>query len=206
MKSNKKKRLNVLLIDDEEAILNLNELVLKDHYNVFKALNLKEASAILNNHSIEIIVSDHFLGSENGLNFLVNSHEQFPLAVKIILSSCICHEVILQSHNSKSIFRYLTKPCTNEDLLENINLAAITYEISIIEGQQKEEHFKLKESLDEIDLIELKKERKSKSILELFRVSSKSVFYLGVGILGTGIIALLLLYCLKSLLGFDIFQ
>jgi response regulator RpfG family c-di-GMP phosphodiesterase len=206
MKSSKKKRLNVLLLDDEISILKLNNLILEQDFNTFKAENIREAKRIINENEIHIVVSDHLLGSENGLNFLLELHNTRSDIIKIVFSSCLCHEVIIQSHNSDAIFRYLTKPCSNSDLLETVSLAEIAWEVFFYEEQLKSEHSSFVQSFENIDLIKLTSTKRIKA-LEIFVLNgSKSLLYLSVAALGTGLITLILLYGLKSLLGFDIFR
>lgn len=206
MKSSKKKLLSVLLLDDEPQIIKLNEELLHEEFLVYKAKNIREANTVIEKYPIHIIVSDHYLSEENGLNFLNEVHKYRPNIIKIILSSCTCHEVILQSHNSESVFRYLTKPCLNEDLLENIRLAQIAWEVKECEEQIKNEHSSLKKELSEVDFIEIKKSLHLKSIELITFKTLKSLLYLGFALFLSASLSLVILYCLKSLLGFNIFN
>ncbi|MCM8533482.1 MAG: response regulator [Lentisphaeraceae bacterium] len=206
MKSSKPKRLNVLLLDDEEMILNLNELVLSESFNIFKAKNISQALNLIHLHDIQITICDHYIGNEDGLNFLIKIHQDYPDIIKIIFSSCTCHNVIIESHNSQAIFKYLAKPCSNDELLENTKLAALTWEISRYQKHITKEHSSLKESISSINLIEVKSIKKVQSLKKIAAKVTQGIIYIGVGALLTGTISMLILYCIKSLLGFDIFK
>ena len=204
--SNKKKLLNLLLVDDEVAILDLNALILENNFNIFKAGNLGSAYEIIKNNDIQIIISDHFIKDENGLNFLLDLKEDYPKIIKILFTSCVSKEVMLESHNSQEVFKYLTKPCPNESLLENAKLAEVAWQVLQIEGEIKREHGELKEIIGDISKVRFKFNAIQKMFSNLYFSASRNLLYLSLSILASGVILLAILYSLKSLLGIDVFK
>ena len=204
--SNKKELLNILLIEDEKALLDLNAIILENDFTVHKSSNLDDAKRILEHNSIHIIISDHFIGDENGLQFLISLKDNYPDIVKILFTSCVSQEVMIQSHNSREIFKYLIKPCSNDEFLENAKLAEIAWNVLQQEKKQQAEFEKLKSTFDEVSESNYKFENKVNNIKNLSKVSSKNLFWLILGFFTLGTLTLLTLYVLKSFLGIDIFR
>jgi DNA-binding NtrC family response regulator len=204
--SNKKILLNVLLIDDEIPILNLNECILENDFKIYKAQNITAAIEVLEKQDIHIIVSDHHIGIENGLNFLIKLKETHPEIIKILFTSCVSQEVVLQSHNSQEVFKYLTKPCPNDKLLESLKLAEIAYHVLLLEIKIKEEHGEMKELIGEVSAFRFKVNNTISSCRQLYLSVTQNLVYLGLAILIGGLCLILFLYSLKSIVGIDIFK
>ena len=204
--SNKKKLLNVLLIDDEKTILDLNSFLLEEYFTVFSSENLTAAQKVLELHEIHIIVSDHFIGDENGLKFLISLKKSYPSIIKILFTSCISQEVMIESHNSQEIFKYLTKPCSNKMFLENMKLAEIAWQVLQFEIQMKNEHQEMKDLIGETDSKTYQIQQIKNAFSNLIDFTSKNLIYLTLATIICGLVTLTILYIIKSLLGFDIFK
>ena len=78
---------NILLVDDESAILSMTTRVLTARgYDVFQAEDAKQALVILEDHDIHLMISDVVMPGMNGFDLATQVHQRFP-SVKIQLTS-----------------------------------------------------------------------------------------------------------------------
>jgi len=62
--------MRILLVDDEEGFLNIMDGVLRDHgYDVVKALDGKQAREALEGEKVDLIISDVFMPTLDGVRF-----------------------------------------------------------------------------------------------------------------------------------------
>ena len=203
--STRSAQFEVLLIDDEEALLNLNEEILTPRYKVFKATNLQVARQILQSEKIQIILCDHYLENESGLSFLIEINAQAGI-IKMLLTSCTSHQIMQMSHNTSGIFRYLIKPCLADDLLGNMNTAVgewhkVQHNVHVHEKHEESVGIVQQQSSRVWRFLEL-----NRKIKEVSLNCVDGVVRLGIAALICGVIVILSLYILKSLAGFDIFR
>jgi response regulator RpfG family c-di-GMP phosphodiesterase len=204
--SNKKRLLNLLIIDDEEAVLKLNEELLSPYFTIIKAQTLDQAICALQENSIQVIISDHYIGAENGLNFLLSLKETYPEIIKMLLTGCVSHEIMLKSHNSREVFKYLTKPCANSEIIESAKLAEIAWQVLQYEKEVSKEHREYKTIIEDTKAFSYKTREMTKAVTHFTFLSSRTIAWLCLGGLLLGAIILLTLYSLKSILGIDIFS
>lgn len=101
----------VLFVDDQEDILDLIKLRLKDEeYEKFFALNVEEALKILNNENIDVVITDIFMPGIGGHDFLEILKDKYPKIVRVILSGFSQVNSIVEAINSGDVYRYITKP------------------------------------------------------------------------------------------------
>ena len=78
---------NVLVIDDEEEIVELIEVYLKnDGYNVYKAYNGKDGLEIIKNEEINLIILDVMMPDIDGLNVCIKIRKEYNIPI-IMLSA-----------------------------------------------------------------------------------------------------------------------
>lgn len=203
--STKPVQFKVLLIDDEEAILSLNEEILSLRYQIFKAQGLQVARQILESENIQLILCDHYLVNESGLSFLIEINDQ-PEIIKMLLTSCTSHQIMQMSHNTSGIFRYLIKPCLAEALLENMNAAVGEWHKVQHNVQVHENHQESVEIVQQHNSRVWRIQELNRQIKQLSVNGVDGVIRLGITALICGVIVILSLYILKSLAGFDIFR
>lgn len=104
-------RNTVLFVDDQPEITALlQRLFSHDEYICFFAQSAAQALEILENHAVDVLVSDLVMPDMGGLELLSIARERFPEVVRLVLSGQSQVPSILAAINTGQVFRYLTKP------------------------------------------------------------------------------------------------
>ena len=120
----------VLLVDDENPIRKALTRVLKfEPYTVLDCGDPFEALEIVKSHPIHLVVSDHTMPGMNGMDLLRKVRLVKPDVVRIILTGNADLDMAMRAINEGAIYRFLTKPWDNNDLLIAIRLGLRHYEI-----------------------------------------------------------------------------
>ena len=77
----------VLLVDDEPNVLDgLTRVLRKEPYEILTANSAEEAATLLEDRSVDLIVSDEEMPGMSGTEFLARVAEQYPDTVRIVLT------------------------------------------------------------------------------------------------------------------------
>ncbi len=111
----------VLVVDDELANLQKLQRTLLDRYCVLAASSGSEALEIARKDgAIAVIVADQRMPDMTGTEFLRETLEFLPDAVRIILTGFTDVDVLMEAINTCKVFRYIVKPWDPPDLLMTI--------------------------------------------------------------------------------------
>lgn len=114
----------ILLVDDEEAILNSLRRVLRTQpYELFFAQGGEEALALLEQHSIDLVVSDARMPGMDGATLLGEVYKRKPECMTILLTGYAEINTIVKAINEGQIYRYISKPWNDEELLMTLRQA-----------------------------------------------------------------------------------
>ena len=110
----------LLLVDDETSILNaLKRLFRREGHEILTAEGglpalevLKQAQA-----SVSLIISDQRMPGMNGAQFLEQSMQICPDAMRFLLTGYSDMDAVVDAVNKGKIHRYLTKPWNDQELL-----------------------------------------------------------------------------------------
>ncbi len=120
----------LLLVDDEENILNsLKRILRNDGYRIFTATNAKEGLNILKQEPVSLVISDQRMPNMTGSEFLALARETAPDAVRIMLTGYADINAAMDAINQGSVYRFITKPWDDNDLLVTIRYALMQYEL-----------------------------------------------------------------------------
>ncbi|TYB79805.1 sigma-54-dependent transcriptional regulator [Bizionia myxarmorum] len=109
-------RENILLVDDDVHILELLQRHLQTlNYHTFKAVSVKEAIAILQDQSIDLLITDLKMPGVDGLELVKYVSEHFPSIPKLVVTGYPSIDGALEVMKS-GVMEYLTKPFTKEEL------------------------------------------------------------------------------------------
>jgi class 3 adenylate cyclase/CheY-like chemotaxis protein len=115
-------RPSILYVDDEPYNLVSFKSTFRHYYDVFTAINAKEALEILRNHpTIEVIITDQRMPEITGVAFLKTIIHEFSGAVRMILTGYSDIKVVIEAINECKIFHYLTKPWVEAELKQIID-------------------------------------------------------------------------------------
>lgn len=118
----------ILIVDDEVANLRLLERLFRHEANVISATSGAEALELLRLHDVALIISDQRMPSITGVEFLKRSAEMRPHTVRILLTGYTDVNALVETINSGVVYKYVTKPWVNEDLLQTVKRALQHYE------------------------------------------------------------------------------
>jgi response regulator RpfG family c-di-GMP phosphodiesterase len=109
---------HVLFVDDEKNVLNsIKRMFFYAHYDITLASSGDEGLAVLAEKAAGVIVSDMRMPLMDGITFLRKTREVCPDAVRMVLSAHVDINEIMRAINDGHIWRYITKPWNENDLL-----------------------------------------------------------------------------------------
>lgn len=124
----------VLYVDDEENNLLSFKASFRRNFVVHTAINTQEAREILSKEPVSICISDQRMPLESGVEFLKFVRNQYPGIVRILLTGYSDLNAVIDAINQAEIFRYLTKPWNDQDMIMTINSG---YEIIRLKKENK---------------------------------------------------------------------
>jgi diguanylate cyclase (GGDEF)-like protein len=121
---NQKPPRTLLLVDDETNILSsLKRLLRRDGYQILLANSGQEGLELLQNHDVDVIVSDQRMPGMTGVEFLRTAKKMYPDTVRIVLSGYTELQSVTDAVNEGAIYKFLTKPWEDQLLRGHIEEA-----------------------------------------------------------------------------------
>ena len=118
---------SILVVDDEPQILSALKRALRNqNYSVLFANDGDEALEILNQHEVNLILSDYMMPGISGTELLTQAEKIQPNTIRIILSGHSDFQTVMQSIKEGVVHKFLAKPWSNDVLVEQINKALQT--------------------------------------------------------------------------------
>ncbi len=106
----------VLFVDDEQRILTSMHMLFRRTYQVFTCNSGAEAIELMKSQKIDVIVSDQRMPEMTGIELLRQVRDMQPQAIRLLLTGYADLNAIIGSINEGEIFRFVSKPWSNEDL------------------------------------------------------------------------------------------
>ncbi len=147
----------VLIVDDDE-------LILKALARILEAAGFEprcyavpdEALRAIERDAPVVVISDYMMPDMDGVTFLKRARERFPGAARILCTAAEDFRVALQAVNAGEVFRIISKPWHQQELLSTVNQAAeaarlrrendrLTQEVQRQNGQLREMNSRLEE-------------------------------------------------------------
>ncbi len=114
----------ILCVDDELNILLSLQRQLRKRFHLESALGPEKALATIERDGpYAVIVSDLQMPGMNGLDLLAKVREMAPETVRIMLTGQADLATAIAAVNQGNIFRFLTKPCSAEELAATLEAA-----------------------------------------------------------------------------------
>mgnify|MGYP002795037581 CR=1 FL=1 len=101
---------NLLVIDDEPAILSSLRRQFRKNYQVHIANSAEEGMELMKAHPIQVIISDQRMPGMNGSDFFDQVKHDFPDATRLLLTGYADIQAVIEAINDGNIYRYITKP------------------------------------------------------------------------------------------------
>ncbi|MGD0799690.1 MAG: response regulator [Terracidiphilus sp.] len=126
----------ILFVDDEPAVLDGYRRMLRKEFEVDTAVGGEKGLATIHDHGpYAIVISDMRMPGMNGAQFLAQVRENAPDTVRMLLTGYTDLSAAIDAVNEGNIFRFLTKPCSKESLIEAINLGMAEYRAILTEKE-----------------------------------------------------------------------
>jgi len=121
-------RYKILIVDDEAANLNTLERLFRKDHDVLTAGSGSEALALLEHHDVALLISDQRMPEMNGLELMERTTALRPHMVRILLTGYTDVSSLIDAINSGRVYKYVTKPWSNDDLVMTVMRALEHYE------------------------------------------------------------------------------
>lgn len=143
-------RPKILCVDDEQQILSsLKRLFRRKGYDVATAESGAAGLQMLESGSFDLIISDMRMPNMNGAEFLAKACASWPETNRILLTGYADLKSSVAAINEGKIFRYISKPWNEEELLRSTEQAIEQARLKATVRAQNEELKKLNKSLEE---------------------------------------------------------
>lgn len=138
----------VLMVDDDANLLQSHRRTLRSHFSVFIAQGGKEALQVLETEGpFAVVVSDIKMPQMSGVELLSQVRVAYPNTIRMVLTGFADLEIAISAVNRGDIFRFLTKPCDQNDLITAIKAGIEQYKM-VQAGQELAILRRLKDGLE----------------------------------------------------------
>ncbi len=152
--------IRILLVDDEANILKALTRVIhvRRAWDVVSTTSPAEALSLLDGHHFDLILSDYRMPEMDGVTFLKAARRICPDAARLILSGQADMNAVLQAINEAEIYRFITKPWEDDELLITLD-KALEHQQLIVENARlaaevKRQRAQIREQLNELRRLE----------------------------------------------------
>ncbi|MCC6601448.1 MAG: hybrid sensor histidine kinase/response regulator [Crocinitomicaceae bacterium] len=108
-------RPRVVYLDDEENNLMAFKAMFRREFEIFTTTSAADAVAYLNQHEVQLILSDQKMPDISGVEFFELTYPDFPDAVRILVTGYADMEAVIDAINKGHVYRYVTKPWNEND-------------------------------------------------------------------------------------------
>ncbi|MBV8856387.1 MAG: HDOD domain-containing protein [Acidobacteria bacterium] len=118
----------IMIVDDEPANLRLLERLFRRDYHVVSAGSGEEALRLLEQHEVALLITDQRMPGMTGIELLKLMAPLRPHTVRIILTGYTDITSLVEAINCGQVYKYVTKPWSNDDLRLTVGRALEHYE------------------------------------------------------------------------------
>lgn len=143
-------KISVLYVDDEENNLRSFRATFRRMYDVHTAISGEEGLKVLQEKSIQVIITDQRMPEMTGIEFLIQVLERDKEPMRMLLTGYSDINAVIDSINKGQVYRYLTKPWNEDELRSAIESA---YEVYALRRENKELMKKLEIANDQLEFL-----------------------------------------------------
>jgi diguanylate cyclase (GGDEF)-like protein len=108
----------LLLVDNEAGMLSsLKRLLRRENYRILTASSGEEALALLAENEVGVILTEQRMPGMSGAELLARTRKMYPKAVRMVLSGYTALDSLTEAINRGEIYKFLTKPWDDADLI-----------------------------------------------------------------------------------------
>lgn len=125
----------ILCVDDEPNILAGFKRALHRRYTLDVATGPKEGLEALRKDRYAVVVADLRMPGMDGIAFLATVRTHWPETVRVMLTGENDFGETIRAVNTGNLFRFLSKPCSPEDLAKTLDAALAQYDLITAEKE-----------------------------------------------------------------------
>ncbi|MCA9754395.1 MAG: response regulator [Candidatus Eisenbacteria bacterium] len=116
--------MKVLFVDDDSNLLSgLRRSLRNEPFSILVAESAKDALSLLEKEDIDVLVADDRMPGMLGTELLQHVRESHPDVLRILMTGYADFETAMRAINEGAVFRFLTKPCKESELLIALHAA-----------------------------------------------------------------------------------
>ncbi|CAG1012137.1 partial Hydrogenase transcriptional regulatory protein hupR1, partial [Burkholderiales bacterium] len=96
----------VLIVDDEQRSLETLRRTLEEEFRVVVAASAEDALRVLESEFVQVVLSDQRMPNMSGVEFLRRVREQWPDAIRMIISGYTDPADIIAAVNDAGIYQF----------------------------------------------------------------------------------------------------
>lgn len=129
----------ILCVDDEPHVLHALERALRhEPYRLLTAASGREGLSLLDQHTVQVVLSDQRMPKMLGTEFLNQVKLNYPEVIRMILTGYTDVPSILDAVNRCEIYRFITKPWDETQLKEYLQASLLQHELMCLDKQVPE--------------------------------------------------------------------
>ncbi|GAB1393295.1 hypothetical protein MASR1M60_14580 [Rhodocyclaceae bacterium] len=114
----------LLLVDDEPGVISsLKRLLRRENYRILTASSGEEALTLIAENEVGVILTDQRMSGMSGTELLARVRSMHPHIVRMVLSGYTGLDSLAEAINRGEIFKFLTKPWDEIELLDALRAA-----------------------------------------------------------------------------------
>lgn len=126
----------ILLVDDDENLLSGLHRMLRRRFDLDVALGGAQALQAMELHGpYAVLVADMQMPGMNGVELLKKVRESWPDTIRLMLTGNLDQHTAMEAINQGQVFRFLTKPCSPEDLGQVLEAALRQHQLEASERE-----------------------------------------------------------------------
>ena len=196
----------VLIVEDERPLLSYLSTLLTRKYEVFTAESTAEAECIIRDRNVQVVLCDHDIPGEKGLDFLARMRQTQPKTQRILLT---CHaetDVFLSAINEGDVLKFLVKPSSIDEIRSAVELGLEAHEKMVESEQIEKENHELHTRLHALPFLNRRLHSMAQSAWDLCGTAMAATM-IGVGIVFMlGVVVLIGLFIFKNAAGIDMLE
>ena len=118
----------ILIVDDEASNLRALERLFRSEYEVMTAGSGADALSLLEHHDMALLIADQRMPEMSGVELMQRTARLRPHMVRMLLTGYTDVDSLIEAINTGQVYRYITKPWNNDDLLQTVARALEHYE------------------------------------------------------------------------------
>lgn len=139
-----------MIVDDEPANIRLLERLFRRDYEVITASSGEEALTLLNRHDVALLITDQRMPGMTGIELLKRTVDFRPHMVRIILTGYTDVSALVEAINCGHVYKYVTKPWSNDDLRLTVVRAIEHYETNRSRNELEQTNIRLSARLQKL--------------------------------------------------------